>query len=111
MCGEHSDHAVPSMTYVEVVERVRENVCEMLTGDPVLQGVGVNVPVDLLTAEELDTLIDLEKWQALSVVVERANCTTFKVVVRDATDATVSDLKRAIKMAVTLDQVSLLNLL
>jgi hypothetical protein len=92
-----------STTHVEAVGRVRENIREMLTRDPVLRDVGVGVPVELLTAEDLDALIALETGQAMSVTVERANATKFKVVVRE--NANVADLKSAIKRAVVVEQV------
>ncbi|CAG0922681.1 unnamed protein product [Notodromas monacha] len=94
MCDE------AELSHREAMANIFKSISDILARDPLLRNIGI--PAEQLTSEEVESLIALERGQAMRITVERADNTSFRVIVRE--NAHVADLKRAIKRFVNLEQ-------
>ena len=82
-------------SHKEAIDIFKKNLDSLLASDPLLNDLPSAV-----TLEEVNSLIGLEHGQAMSVVVNRQDGSSFPVIVHQ--DATVADLKKAVERATAL---------
>jgi len=82
-------------SHKEVVDIVKHSLDRLLAADALLNDLPSSV-----TLEEVNSLVALEHGQAMNVVVERDDGSSFTVIIHQR--ATVRDLKKAIERATTL---------
>lgn len=90
--------AESSLSHQDAMRKVQNAIGNMITRDPLLYDLPPQV-----TVEEINSCIALEHGQAMIVNVRRADDEVMAIVVTQ--DATVLDLKHAIKRHITLKQL------
>ena len=84
-------------SHKDAVDLIKKNVDQLLCNDPLLSDLPSTV-----TLEELKSLIALEKGQAKTIIIEKADGTCLSVIVPAQRTATVRDLKKAVERATIL---------
>ena len=85
-------------SHKEVVDIVKQSLDRLLAADALLNDLPSSV-----TLEEVNSLVALEHGQAMNVIVEKEDGSSFTVIIHQR--ATVGDLKKAIERAITLKMV------
>merc|ERR1712071_186 len=83
-------------SHQQVVDMVQQKLDGLLSADNLLH----DLP-SLVTLEEVNSLIALEKGQAINVIIEKADASRLKVIIHE--NATVGDLKKAVQRATDLN--------
>lgn len=98
LSDEEPDGQDKTLSHQEALAHFKDGMAEVIVGDDLLSDLPLHI-----TLEEVNSLISLEYGQSMTVRVCQADGSAMAVVVHQ--NATVLDLKHAIKRHVTLQQM------
>lgn len=84
-------------SHKDAIDLIKKHVDQLMCNDPLLSDLPSTV-----TLEELKSLIALEKGQAKTIIIEKADGVCLPVIVPAHATATVRDLKKAVERATIL---------